>query len=63
MRTQERNFFMRDMKNFKAVEQYNMFKTVLFAIVAALFIFVVLDKLDRDLETFKNEQAYRMERQ
>lgn len=65
MRTEKelRNLFMRDMKNYKPIEQYNTFKSVLFAIIAAIVIAVVIGKMDQDLETFKNEQAYRMERQ
>ncbi|MBY0484598.1 hypothetical protein [Nitrosomonas sp.] len=62
MRTQERIYFMRDMKKFKAVEQYNTFKSVLFAIIAVIVLVSVIGKMDQDLETFKQEQAYRMER-
>lgn len=51
------------MKHYKAVEQYKTFKSALLAIIAVVVLVGVFGKMDQGIESFKAEQAYKMERE
>lgn len=65
MKTEDemKRFFMKDMKNFKAPESGNLLRLVAWAIVAVVVLVGVTSKMGQDIESFKAEQAYKLERQ
>lgn len=56
-----RQIFNQDMKNFKSPEPSNLLRQIAWAAVAIVVLIGVTGKMDQDIETFKAEQAYKIE--
>lgn len=57
-----REFFMRDMKFYEAPEEPAFIKSICWAIIAVIVLFAVYSKTAQDEESFKAEQAFKLER-
>lgn len=58
-----RQIFNQDMKDFKAPESSNLLRQIAWAAVAIVVLIGVTGKMEQDVETFKAEQAYKLERE
>ncbi len=58
-----KEIFNQDMRDFKAHEPANLLRQIAWAAVAIVVLIGVTGKMEQDIETFKAEQAYKLERE